>query len=1042
MSATLGATSASQCVTIIDRHLADSSAAPNAAAWVTNLACHNAGRIRELCGGKEPKDTPREELLLVLDQLVAQIEAPNVSASRRRPCQKLYYHLLLGIDETQVFDYVRLMEAITARIVDILLQMCRDFIPQEDHALFKQIHPVPVIPFNEPWSAQIDIAFEGGGEVLDTTANYKPTNTSPSSPSTSASTTTTATPSTSTTTPSTPGAEGGRRGGGGARGRGGGRGRGRGRGGQRYAGATGANWWEKPPANDSRFAIESRDGRFKAPPSTLGKIAIDPRFQSALSLDTSTPREFEPSIDEFGRPIAIAEALEVKPYQKAMKDYYYVEGGGNSKPTKKDATAEEHEKEEESEGEDKEARNNESGEQEKESESESEEEEEEEKESEKTAAAEGEAGSKVSEPESEEEAEETESLEEKVSDSEPEEAIPTSRLAVVNLDFTSVSATDLFVVLSSFIPSEVGTILKVTVYPSNYGLKMMEEERVHGPPQSLFEANPERDESDEDEESDSSDDDAESKTSNNANDSDASDVPNVSDLEEVEEDSDDEPKDPDVDERIDYNLDWQSRKGLGKAKSANSGVNMNYLRAYEEARLRYYYAVVECSNVETAKALFGSEANGMQLEWLPAGLVELQYIPEDQTFTNQPRDEASSIPPNYQRPHFKQYTTLSWDEDMERRKILKSNWMTILRNHDFDRKALEAQQFLASDSSSDEGEEATPESKEKKQKEKINKLRSAYKELVGKYDDAPVLTKVPTGSATDSKDSSAESSDLVEEESGNKEATFKLGLEEVGQRLVDKRKTQSQKLTVWETYLQKRAERRKKMAELKDHRKKEGASLHENLADENQRSRAQLELLLMPESTQDDEGKDEVKDKERGKKPGSLGEEVSSSSDEDSSAMRAMGVSKRKKAFELDTEDPRFRSLFTSKDFAPDPTNPQFAKSKSITQILQIRAKNLFSEDHQAIKNVESSGPTLAPSLSDLAASVKRKQTVQQVSQPQGMPQQQTPKTFSALLSSMEKPVEEPQVDSSSTRKRPPPSSSSTNPHPQKAIRTVPMKKP
>ncbi|KAH3763139.1 hypothetical protein Pelo_5017 [Pelomyxa schiedti] len=157
MSATLrlvplGATSASQCVTIIDRHLADSSAAPNAAAWVTNLASHNAGRIRELCGGKEPKDTPREELLLVLDQLVAQIEAPNV------------------------FDYVRLMEAITARIVDILLQMCRDFIPPEDHALFKQIHPVPVIPFNEPWSAQIDIAFEGGGEGGNCVAFPNPNN--------------------------------------------------------------------------------------------------------------------------------------------------------------------------------------------------------------------------------------------------------------------------------------------------------------------------------------------------------------------------------------------------------------------------------------------------------------------------------------------------------------------------------------------------------------------------------------------------------------------------------------------------------------------------------------------------------------------------------------------------------------------------------------------------------------------------------------------------------------------------------------------------
>ncbi|KAK6924527.1 hypothetical protein RJ641_010727 [Dillenia turbinata] len=68
--------------------------------------------------------------------------------------------------------------------------------------------------------------------------------------------------------------------------------------------------------------------------------------------------------------------------------------------------------------------------------------------------------------------------------SEPEENISeiekeTQRLAVVNMDWTRVKAVDIYVLLSSFLPKG-GQILSVSVYPSEFGLKRMEEE-VHGP---------------------------------------------------------------------------------------------------------------------------------------------------------------------------------------------------------------------------------------------------------------------------------------------------------------------------------------------------------------------------------------------------------------------------------------------------------------------------------------------------------------------------------------------------------------------------------
>ena len=66
----------------------------------------------------------------------------------------------------------------------------------------------------------------------------------------------------------------------------------------------------------------------------------------------------------------------------------------------------------------------------------------------------------------------------------PAEPIPlgdeTSRLAVVDLDWSRLRAVDIMAVLRSFLP-KAGRITRVTVYPSDFGMQRMKEEAVLGP---------------------------------------------------------------------------------------------------------------------------------------------------------------------------------------------------------------------------------------------------------------------------------------------------------------------------------------------------------------------------------------------------------------------------------------------------------------------------------------------------------------------------------------------------------------------------------
>lgn len=60
---------------------------------------------------------------------------------------------------------------------------------------------------------------------------------------------------------------------------------------------------------------------------------------------------------------------------------------------------------------------------------------------------------------------------------------------------------------------------------------------------------------------------------------------------------------------------------------------------------RYYYAVIECDKLATARSIYEA-CDGAEFE-RSANFFDLRYIPDDMTFDDTPRDTANHAPENY-----------------------------------------------------------------------------------------------------------------------------------------------------------------------------------------------------------------------------------------------------------------------------------------------------------------------------------------------------------------------------------------------------------
>ena len=239
---------------------------------------------------------------------------------------------------------------------------------------------------------------------------------------------------------------------------------------------------------------------------------------------------------------------------------------------------------------------------------------------------------------------------------------PSPRIAVVNLDWDNIRATDLMAVFSSFVPGG-GRILKISIYPSDFGRERMEKEDLEGPPKDVFNIE---------------------KTDIGGVDAASSEGGPPEDVDEQEEE-----------EKIRSSL---LREDKGEE------FNSTKLRRYQLERLRYYFAVLVCSSTPVAQALYDAVDGTEYLT--TANFFDLRFIPDDVDFAaDKARDECERIPDGYKPNEFitdalqHSKVRLTWDADDGTRKEVQKRAFGGSRA-DIDENDLKA--YIGSDSSDDE----------------------------------------------------------------------------------------------------------------------------------------------------------------------------------------------------------------------------------------------------------------------------------------------------------------------------------------------------
>ncbi|KAK3706921.1 pre-rRNA-processing protein esf1 [Vermiconidia calcicola] len=650
---------------------------------------------------------------------------------------------------------------------------------------------------------------------------------------------------------------------------------------------------------DNRFNALSTDPRYRIPSKKQSRTAVDPRFKR---LFTDEDFRKKASVDRYGRKIKPESG------KKELEKLYRLDKGDKQdklgRETGKDVVGS---SEEESEEVDIEAealvKKRDPARQGGFSESESEEE----------------SGSGE---ESEDEAE----LADETAGQEQTEDIPmgevSRRIAVVNLDWDNIRAIDIMAVASSFVPVD-GNIESVTIYPSEFGRERLEREELEGPPKEIF---------------------AKSSRDDSAS----------------ESESESEASDSDDDKEIERRL---------QQDQVHEGEDFDTakLRQYQLERLRYYYAVIACSNGRTAQSIYDNLDTREYLS--SANFFDLRFVPDDVSFEDDSvHDECTKLPDGYKPNEFRtealthSKVRLTWDDDDTTRKEVQKR---AFSRAEMDENDLQA--YIGSESSGNEStasrKSLAEERKVKKKEAQRAKMRAALglaeegrkasdaaKKKGGK-DEVVGDMQITFTSGLGEKDNGGAGKGVFENEPQDEESTRERYIRKERER--KQKRKENMKATrsgvgpaapdsdaeagededpgfedpfFTDPAAAAEAEKKAKKAERK---KKLDARAEKD--SEAAARRAELELLMAGDQADNvrhfDMREIEKAEKEARRKH----KKKSGKKDKKGAAEADAGAEK----FEVETQDPRFKALFESHEFAIDPTNPRFKGTEGMKALLE-----------------------------------------------------------------------------------------------------------
>jgi hypothetical protein len=379
----------------------------------------------------------------------------------------------------------------------------------------------------------------------------------------------------------------------------------------------------------------------------------------------------------------------------------------------------------------------------------------------------------------------------------------TSRLALVNCDWSELRAVDIFATLQSFVPKG-RALFKVQVYLSDYGMKRLAEETRSGP-MSIF---------------------ASSSTTTTTT------IANTSD--NAEEDDEKKKKKRKVSKVIEIGQPKGGRKKKNDDGEEGEEFDPERLRQYELNRMKYYFAIATFDSPSAASAVYNA-CDGMEFE-ASSNVFDLRFVPDDQNFDKHPqRDEASSIPLDYAPPIFatsalqSSKVELTWDGDdsarsraldwdrvkdpessvsgtgKARSKKKKGGREAPTRHTDLN----DLSAYLASSESDDDDEEIDEEENLKKKKKSEKERRRLRALLLGESS----KSKSHTEKNDDDDDDDEEEEEEEEDAEEGREMTITYDpnrVKSASDILVAKAEREAKEgESAWETYLRKRKEKKK-----------------------------------------------------------------------------------------------------------------------------------------------------------------------------------------------------------------------------------------